>query len=164
MDWPTRVRRLFKLLYVLICVAGVAIVAYSATYGAYFQDEDAVEAPAATAHLAKLDGQKCIERFKSLHAALKKQAHATMDAPSSASAGESWRTWARKWRGQVKQASSACGLKRDKSMKPLLEVAKDLKRLEVAYAAAITGFRQAGHAPHLRLEAAFERLVSSPAL
>jgi len=163
MDWPTRVRRLFKLIYVLICVAGVAIVAYSATYGAFFLEDEVVEAPAANAELAEVDGRKCIDRFKGLYDALKTQAHATMDAPSSASAGQSWRVWSHKWRGEVKKATGLCRLKRDKSMKPLLEVAKDLKRLEVAYATAITGFRQAGHAPHQRLEAAFERLMAKPA-
>ena len=86
-----------------------------------------------------------------------------LDAPVKADNGQAWRTWAQGWRKDVKGAVRACQLTKDPSMRPLLEVAKDLKRLEVAYATAITGFRQSGYAPHQRLEAALKRMETSSA-
>jgi len=159
MGWPKRLRTLFKVFYILICVSGVAIVAYSATYGAYFpEDVTGLEAAGAELTLTEPSGQACVKRFRTLHGALKKHAHTTLDSPSTADAGADWRIWAQEWHRGVKQAVNECRLGRDASMKPLLEVAEDLKRLEVAYATAITGFRQSGHAPRMRLEAAFNQL------
>ena len=164
MSWPTRLRRLFKAGYFLICILGVVIVAYSATYGAFFQDDAPVTGDATTADaLDGSQGPACVKRFKALHQLLKAQAHKTLDAPVKADDGQAWRTWAQGWRKDVKRAVRACQLTKDPSMRPLLEIAKDLKRLEVAYATAITGFRQSGYAPHQRLEAAFDSIESGSA-
>jgi hypothetical protein len=157
MGWPTRIRRLFKILYVALCVAGVSVVAYSATYGVFFQADD-VGTTATTLGeftLQEPEGQACVVRFKTLYRSLKGKAHALLDDPSNPEVGKVWRGWAKDWRKRVRQARVQCQVARAGSMKPLAAVAKDLERLEVAYESMVTGFRQVGQAPHQRLEAAF---------
>ena len=143
-ELPRKFRRLFVGLYYSLCACFVALVAYGATYGAFFDNATLNDTPNASVTTAHISLLRCNDELKRLQDRLNSKATEQFKQLLKAVDGDEWSKWSRGWRRSLESLRRQCRTLPKNEFRVFKKRRNGLARLHVAIDNSFDSFGRRG--------------------